>query len=82
MKVLIVKTSSMGDVIHTLPAVEDALRNHPDISFDWCVEEAFAGIVAFVLWKMVLPTPKAPPRGETVAGARGYIGLWFGGGGR
>lgn len=46
MKVLIVKTSSMGDVIHTFPAVEDASRNRPDVSFDWCVEEAFAGIVA------------------------------------
>jgi heptosyltransferase-1 len=45
MKVLIVKTSSMGDVIHTFPAVEDARRNRPDISFDWCVEEAFADIV-------------------------------------
>ncbi|MEW6634302.1 MAG: lipopolysaccharide heptosyltransferase I [Pseudomonadota bacterium] len=46
MKVLIVKTSSMGDVIHTFPAVEDALRNRPDVTFDWCVEEAFTGIVA------------------------------------
>jgi lipopolysaccharide heptosyltransferase I len=46
MKVLIVKTSSMGDVIHTFPAVEDARLVRPDISFDWCVEEAFAGIVA------------------------------------
>ncbi|MER9584018.1 lipopolysaccharide heptosyltransferase I [Mesorhizobium sp. M0276] len=46
MKVLIVKTSSMGDVIHTFPAVEDTRVNRPDISFDWCVEEAFAGIVA------------------------------------
>lgn len=46
MKVLIVKTSSMGDVIHTFPAVEDARRARPDIAFDWCVEEAFAGIVA------------------------------------
>ncbi|TIN57292.1 MAG: lipopolysaccharide heptosyltransferase I [Mesorhizobium sp.] len=46
MRVLIVKTSSMGDVIHTFPAVEDALRNRPDISFDWCVEEAFAAVVA------------------------------------
>ena len=46
MKALIVKTSSMGDVIHTFPAVEDAIRNLPDISFDWCVEEPFAGIVA------------------------------------
>ncbi|TIS32532.1 MAG: lipopolysaccharide heptosyltransferase I, partial [Mesorhizobium sp.] len=24
----------------------DALRNRPDISFDWCVEEAFAAVVA------------------------------------
>lgn len=46
MKVLIVKTSSMGDVIHTFPALEDARRNRPEISFDWCVEEAFAAIVA------------------------------------
>lgn len=46
MKVLIVKTSSMGDVIHTFPAVEDARRQRPDVTFDWCVEEAFAGIVA------------------------------------
>jgi len=46
MKVLIVKTSSMGDVIHSFPAVADALRNVPDVLLDWCVEEAFAEIVA------------------------------------
>ena len=45
-RVLIVKTSSMGDVIHTFPALEDARPARPDISFGWCVEEAFAGIVA------------------------------------
>jgi heptosyltransferase I len=46
MKVLIVKTSSMGDVIHTFPAVEDISLVRPDVTLDWCVEEAFAGIVA------------------------------------
>lgn len=46
MKVLIVKISSMGDVIHSFPAVEDALRSVPGVAFDWCVEEAFADIVA------------------------------------
>ena len=46
MKVLIVKTSSMGDVIHTFQAVEDIGRHRPDVSLDWCVEEAFADIVA------------------------------------
>lgn len=45
MKVLIVKTSSMGDVIHTFPALQDACHARPDIAFDWCVEEAFAGIL-------------------------------------
>lgn len=44
MKLLIVKTSSMGDVIHTLPAVTDAARALPGIVIDWVVEEGFAEI--------------------------------------
>lgn len=46
MKVLIVKTSSMGDVIHTFQAIEDIGRHRPDVSLDWCVEEGFADMVA------------------------------------
>jgi heptosyltransferase-1 len=44
MKVLIVKTSSLGDVVHTLPALTDAMQAIPGIRFDWIVEEAFAEI--------------------------------------
>jgi len=44
MRVLIVKTSSMGDVLHTLPALTDAVQAMPDIRFDWVVEEGFAQI--------------------------------------
>jgi len=44
MRVLVIKTSSMGDIIHTLPALTDAARVHPDIIFDWVVEENFAEI--------------------------------------
>ena len=44
MKVLLVKTSSMGDLIHTLPALTDAQRHIPNIQFDWLVEEAFTEI--------------------------------------
>nr|VFJ49882.1 MAG: heptosyltransferase-1 [Candidatus Kentron sp. DK] len=44
MKVLIVKTSSLGDVIHTLPALTDAVGAVPGIRFDWVVEEAYAEI--------------------------------------
>ncbi len=46
MKVLVVKTSSMGDVIHTFPAITDALRARPDLSLDWCVEAPFAELAA------------------------------------
>ncbi len=42
MKVLIIKMSSLGDVLHTLPALSDAGKSIPDISFDWVVEESFA----------------------------------------
>lgn len=44
MRVLIVKTSSLGDLIHTFPALTDARREFPDIEFDWVVEEGFAEV--------------------------------------
>lgn len=43
-RVLIVKTSSMGDVLHTLPALTDAVQAFPDLTFDWVAEEGFAQI--------------------------------------
>ncbi len=44
MRVLLIKTSSLGDVIHALPAITDAARALPGIRFDWVVEEGFAEI--------------------------------------
>jgi heptosyltransferase-1 len=44
LRVLLIKTSSLGDVIHTLPALTDAARAIPGIQFDWVVEEGFAEI--------------------------------------
>ncbi len=44
MRLLIVKTSSMGDVVHALPVVNDILRQHPDAQIDWLVEAPFAAI--------------------------------------
>lgn len=44
LKVLIIKTSSLGDVIHTLPAVTDAKKALPEIEVDWLVEESFVDI--------------------------------------
>lgn len=44
MRVLLIKTSSMGDIIHTLPALSDAERAIPNIKFDWMVEDTFVQI--------------------------------------
>ncbi len=44
MRVLILKISSLGDVIHTLPALSDAQQALPGIQFDWVVEEALQEI--------------------------------------
>ncbi len=44
MRVLLIKTSSMGDLIHTFPALTDAGKILPNIKFDWLVEESFAEI--------------------------------------
>lgn len=44
LQILLVKTSSMGDVIHNLPVIADILAHHPDAQFDWMVEESFAEI--------------------------------------
>jgi heptosyltransferase I len=43
-RILIVKTSSMGDVVHALPAVSDILRAVPGAAIDWLVEAPFAAI--------------------------------------
>lgn len=44
MRVLIIKTSSMGDVIHTLPAVTELGNNINNLTIDWVVEEGFVDI--------------------------------------
>jgi heptosyltransferase-1 len=44
-KILIVKLSSLGDVVHTMPAVQDIRRALPQAQIDWVVERAFAPLV-------------------------------------
>ncbi len=43
-RILIVKTSSMGDVVHALPTVSDIRRAFPTAQIDWLVEASFAAI--------------------------------------
>jgi heptosyltransferase I len=44
LKLLIVKTSSMGDVVHAMPVVADIHRHLPNAKIDWLVESPFAAI--------------------------------------
>ena len=45
MKILLVRVSSLGDVLHNLPMVADLLRRHPDAAIDWVVEEGYVSLV-------------------------------------
>ena len=45
MHILIVRVSSLGDVVHNMPMVADILRHHPDAHIDWVVEESYASLV-------------------------------------
>ena len=44
-RILLVRLSSLGDVLHTFPAVTDLRRAMPDAALDWVVEEAYAPLV-------------------------------------
>ena len=70
-RILFVKTSSLGDVVHNCPAVSDVARAAPGAAIDWVVEEAFAEVaamhgqvrraipVAFRRWRGALWQPRA-----------------------
>jgi heptosyltransferase I len=69
MRVLIVKTSAMGDILHALPVLSYLHQARPGIEVDWVVEEAFEGllsgnplisnlhVVRFKSWKKRPATP-------------------------
>ena len=45
MRVLLVKTSSMGDIVHTLPVVSDIKTAFPEALVHWLLEEAYVPLV-------------------------------------
>jgi heptosyltransferase-1 len=45
LNILIVRVSSLGDVVHNMPMVADILRHHPDANIDWVVEEAYTSLI-------------------------------------
>ncbi len=45
-RALIIRPSSLGDIVHAMPIVHDLARHRPGISIDWVAEEAFAPLVS------------------------------------
>ena len=45
MNILIVRVSSLGDVVHNMPMLADLRRHVPDAQIDWVVEESYASLV-------------------------------------
>ena len=45
MNILLVRVSSLGDVLHNLPIVADIHRRFPDARVDWVVEEGYVSLV-------------------------------------
>ena len=70
-RVLLVKTSSLGDVVHNLPVVCDLVAALPGVTIDWVVEEGFAAIprlhpqvsrvLPFLVRARVFPDAQADP---------------------
>lgn len=44
MKVLVVKLTSMGDLLHLMPALSDLKSNYQDLQVDWMVEDSFSEV--------------------------------------
>ena len=47
MKILVVKLSSLGDILHLFPAVSDLRRIFPDAEIHWLAEPAFAEVAGW-----------------------------------
>lgn len=45
MKILIIKTSSLGDIVHAFPVIQYLKNKFPDVELDWVVEQPFAQLV-------------------------------------
>jgi heptosyltransferase-1 len=58
-RILIIKPSSLGDIIHTFPAVYALQQSQPDLHLSWVVNNNFAGIVSLLPGiDRVIPFPR------------------------
>jgi heptosyltransferase-1 len=60
MKILLVKLSSLGDVVHTLPVVHDIHAAMPEARIDWVLEKSFAPLLSRLVSPSTMPALRAP----------------------
>lgn len=79
LNILLVRVSSLGDVLHNLPMVADILRHHPDAKIDWVVEEGYVSLVRLNphVRKIIPFALRRWRRGLTHAGTRAEIKAFF-----
>lgn len=46
-RILLIKLTSLGDLIHALPALTDAHRVYPDLKVDWVIDENFSQVATW-----------------------------------
>lgn len=79
MKILIIKLSSLGDLIHLFPAITELKRRYPHAEITWAVEEAFSDVP---LWHagihkvLVVPLRAIKKKGWTWEAVRAIASLW------
>jgi heptosyltransferase-1 len=47
MRILLIKLTSLGDLIHALPAINDAYAADPNIEFDWVIDQGFSEVATW-----------------------------------
>ena len=77
MKILIVRLSALGDIVHALPVLAAINKAMPDAQVDWLVEENYAPILSIVpgLHRRIIVRAKrsfATPEAISFGGWRGY----------
>lgn len=76
MRILLVRTSSLGDVVHALPVLAALRRARPEAEIGWVVESAFAALlerhrdIDRVLQVRTRAWRREPASGTTLAGVR------------
>jgi heptosyltransferase-1 len=72
---LLLKTSSLGDLVHVLPALTDARRALPNLQADWVVEAEYAELPAWhpAVTRSLPVATRAWRRGRRLGGEHGPL---------